>query len=84
MRFRKPRPLLPMATDSIAMPALCASRSLAVTARSRLVFKPPHRPLSLVTMMKPMALASFFFMNACVYSGFALPRLAAMLRIFSL
>ncbi|CKV50047.1 Uncharacterised protein [Mycobacterium tuberculosis] len=35
-------------------------------------------------MMKPTPLASVVFMNAWVYSGFALPRLAAMLRIFSL
>src|SRR6185295_19112010 len=37
-----------------------------------------------VATMKPTAFASLTFMKACVYSGFAWPRLAAMLRIFSL
>ncbi len=68
----------------MSMPAACSSRNLAVTVRSTLVFKPPHRPLSVVTTMKPTVFASFTFMNACVYSGLALPRLAAMLRTLSL
>ena len=39
---------------------------------------------SVETTMTPTAFASFTFMNACVYSGFALPRLLAMLRTLSL
>ena len=73
-----------MATAWIAVPAACMSLSLVVTARSTLVFMPPHRPLSVVTTITPAALASFSFMNGCVYSGLALPRLAAMLRTLSL
>jgi hypothetical protein len=37
-------------------PAACTSFSLLVTARSTLVFRPPHRPLSVVTTMKPAGL----------------------------
>ena len=37
-----------------------------------------------VTTITPAPLASLVRMNGCTYSGLALPRLAAMLRIFSL
>ena len=37
-----------------------------------------------VTTMKPTDLASLAFMNGCTYSGLALPKLAAILRTFSL
>jgi len=63
-----------MATASMETPALCNSRSFPVTARSTLVFMPPHSPLSVVTTITPAVLASFSFMNGCVYSGFAWPR----------
>ena len=36
-----------------------------------------------VTTINPADLASLVCMNACVYSGLALPKLAAMLRILS-
>ncbi len=56
-RFRKPKPLLPIATAWMARPAACSSFILFVTARNTLVFRPPHKPLSVVTTMKPTALA---------------------------
>ncbi|MNV87461.1 hypothetical protein D3C71_1815830 [compost metagenome] len=83
-RFKKPRPLLPMATASVEMPWSCNSRSLAVTTRNTLVFMPPHNPLSVVTTMTPTFCDAFTCMNGCTYSGLAWPRWAAMLRIFSL
>ncbi len=47
-RFRKPKPLLPIAVVTTVSPAFFSSRSLLVTARRMLVFKPPHSPLSVV------------------------------------
>jgi hypothetical protein len=73
-----------MATVCTDALLLQLAQLLPVTARSTLVFRPPHRPLSVETTMMPAAFTSFVFMNACVYSGLALPRLAAMLRTFSL
>src|SRR5205814_5702818 len=65
-------------------PAACTSRILLVTARSTLVLRPPHRPLSVVTTMKPTAFgASVKRMKGEWYSGFAVDRLAVMLRILS-
>src|SRR6185312_13466493 len=61
--------------------AACISFSLFVVARRTLVLRPPHRPLSVVTTMKPTALASLLAtMNGCLYSGVARERLAARLR----
>jgi hypothetical protein len=53
MRFTKPKPLLPMVQYSASMP--CASHSLCWFSimRSRFVFKPPHRPLSVVIRIAP-------------------------------
>ena len=70
-----------MATASIFRPRWSSSLKRIVTARSTLVFRPPHRPLSVVTTMKPAGLdSSFFTMNECLYSGVACARLAARLR----
>src|SRR5205085_9604672 len=47
-------------------------------------FRPPHKPLSVVTTTKPAGfLASLATMKGCLYSGVACDRLAARLRIFS-
>ncbi|MDT4869304.1 hypothetical protein FQZ97_1043260 [compost metagenome] len=83
MRLRKPRPLLPMATASALTPLDWRSLSWLVTARNTLVFRPPHRPLSVVTTTKPAALAVLICMNGCVYSGLARLRLPVIWRTFS-
>ncbi len=86
MRLRKPRPLLPMATACTLAPAPCTSRIFCVTSRSRLVLRPPHRPLSVVTTMKATALGapSTSRMYGLRYSGLACDRLVVMTRILSL
>ena len=76
--------MLPIATASAFLPCASNSFSFEVTARNTLVFRPPHRPLSVVTTMKPTVFAPVFWtMNGCLYSGVACDRLAARLRIFS-
>jgi hypothetical protein len=84
MRLRKPKPLLPMATVWIVPPADCTSFILFVTARNTLVLRPPHRPLSVVTTMKPTALlVPPVRMYGDLYSGLPSDRCAVMLRILS-
>ena len=62
----------PMATTSALTPSPSSSLSLLVTARSTLVFKPPHKPLSVLTTMKPTFLPPVLVtMKGWTYSGLA-------------
>ena len=48
------------------------------------VFSPPQRPLSVVTRMNPVVFAAVLAtMNGCLYSGVAVERFDARVRIFS-
>ena len=85
MRFMKPKPLLPIATTCALLPAVSISRSLVVTARNIFVFKPPHRPLSVVTSTMPTGFAaSLDAMKGWMYSGLAIDRCPAMAATLSL
>src|SRR5512135_2972242 len=53
MRLTKPRPLLPMVQYSASTPFASHSLCWFSTRRSRLVLRPPHRPLSVVMTTAP-------------------------------
>src|SRR5690606_999998 len=79
-RVNRPRPLLPKAVVCTAMPRCSNSLSLASVTRLMLVFKPPHRPLSVVTSTTPTALTSRSIKYGWLYSGLACIKCAAISR----
>ncbi|MNW09993.1 hypothetical protein D3C71_2071180 [compost metagenome] len=76
-------PLVPIAVACTSTLRPCRVFSSLVTARSTFVFMPPHRPLSVVTTIKPARFTSRACMNGCLNSGLAVARCAAIFRTFS-
>src|ERR1700730_4594936 len=83
-RCRKASPLLPIAVVCSLTPAASHSLIRTSTARWMLVFRPPHKPLSVDTRIRPMLRSSRRrTTNGWRYSGLAWASRAAMLRILS-
>src|SRR5512139_2020895 len=83
-RCMKPSPLLPTAVTSMPTPAASHCFIWLTTRRNALVLRPPHRPLSEVTTMRPTRLTlSRAITNGCLYSGWAYARCVATRAIFS-
>src|SRR3990170_2558470 len=82
-RFRNVKPLAPMVHRSISVFFSLHSRMLPSVALSRLVLRPPHRPRSDVTTMKPTRFTARSSRNGCLYSGCACARWPMTLRSLS-